>query len=168
MMKSVFFGVAFAATIAIAAYVTMCQLDKQFLSFTLDCAMCKETESIGVNGTRCCHLMEQAGDLTVVDSTNSSCCISIQPPVYGLTTCQISSDCYQRYYGSDLSDLSLYLNGTREDFTLCNILPINTTPAYQTTSCENCNTTTEPSSNAESKIPSLFTICSLLWIGFVL
>ena len=167
-----FFGIIFAAFIAVAATtVTFCSLDKQFLTVQMDCEICDDLSfNIGVKGKRCCHLITD--NITVLDSSNASCCADIRPPIFGLTTCQITSDCYQRFYGRDLSELSLYLNGAREDFSICNALVISTTPAYQTTtSCADCNattTTTTQSSSSEAKIPSLLfiTICQLLWIGF--
>lgn len=166
-MKGVF-GIVFAAAIiASASAVTSCWLDKQFLTFQLDCLQC--TPNITDDPT-CCHAI--TGDVVVTDSnTAASCCTDIQPPVLGLTTCQINSDCYQRFYGQYLSDLTLRVNGTVKDFSACNALMINTTPAYQTTtSCAVCNatTTTTPSSSSETKIPSILfiTICQLLWIGF--
>lgn len=174
-MKGIF-GIIFATLIGAAASVTFCNLDKQFLTIQMECESCSDqSQSIGVNGTRCCHTIN--GTVSVLDSSDSPCCTNIQPPVFGLTTCQITADCYQRFYGQDLSDLSLYLNGIQENFTACNALVISTTPAYQTTtscadcnaSCTGCNATTPllPSSSA-SKIPSLLfiTICQLVWKGF--
>lgn len=168
-MKEVFGIVFVAALIGVSAALTSCKLDKQFLVFQLDCEKCDDpTATIGVNGTICCHAI--TGDVNVSDSKNVSCCKDIQPPVFGLTTCEITSDCYQRFYGKALADLSLYVNGTKEDFVSCTALTINTTPAYKaSTSCANCNATTPaPDSSSDANIPSLLfiTICQLLWIGF--
>jgi hypothetical protein len=167
MKTRIVFGFIFAAAvIASASAVTSCWLDKQFLTFQLDCLQC----SLNItDDPTCCHAI--TGDVIVSDSTNASCCTDIQPPVLGLITCQINSVCYQQFYGQYLSDLTLRVNETVKDFSACNALMISTTPAYQTTTeCAVCDVTapTTPSSSPETKIPSILfiTICQLLWIGF--
>lgn len=167
-MKAAVFWIVFAtALIGFARGEASCSLDKQFITFQMDCDVCPD----GVNNATCCHML--AGKIDIMDSNNVSCCSADQPPtfLYGLAACQLTSDCYERFYGKYLSDLSLYINDTEKDFSSCRVLQINTTPAYQTTTlCVNCTSesSTPGSSSSAANIPSVLfiTICQLLWIGF--
>lgn len=162
--------VALIATIVATFAIKSCQINKQFMTFQMDCASCNETENIDHFGNDCCYIDVRAENISIANGDGTECCTNLQDSNFGMINCAITDECYRGFYGTNLSDLSFTFNGVKEDSSSCGVLTVLTTPAYQTTSCDNCDgdddvnelTTTELPSSA-AKVSALFsTICGLL------
>lgn len=171
MIRVIVFAAVIVAVLAATPAPTLvsnCSLTGQYMTYHLNCISCNTTTSSTIGPQPCCP-----GAVVVNDTTDLNCCKTLLiTPGQGLSVCEFTSSCFGRLYGNQLTDLSIYLDDVRGDFTDCTGLTASITPVYEsTTLCANC--TAPPGINFGVKtavgVPLIAAVLwRSLWIAFAL